>query len=132
MLVCLLAGMSGRMCQSADPDGLPVYTDPAHADADFPFQGEYRGWQRQAGSLRTSEPIGLQVVARGDGKFVAMKYPGGLPGNGWFGGNRYQLAGELVDGAMRINGDKFDFVLKDGKGTVYNKQGRRCGELTQV
>jgi hypothetical protein len=132
MVVFLLAGTSVGVCRGAEPDGMPVYTDPAHADADFAFQGEYRGWQRQADSLRTSEPIGLQVVARGDGKFVAMKYPGGLPGNGWSGGNRYQLAGEIGDSGLQLTGDKYDFILKDGKGTVFNKQGRRCGELTQV
>lgn len=132
IVACLLTGLLPGAARCAEDDGAPVYTDPEQADADFAFQGEYRGWQRNAGSLRTSEPIGLQVVARGDGQFVAMKYPGGLPGNGWSGGNRYQLEGALSDGELLIAGDRFDFVIKDGQGTVFNKEGRRCGALTKV
>ncbi|MFO1092809.1 MAG: DUF1080 domain-containing protein [Planctomycetaceae bacterium] len=119
--------------QAAD-DGLPVYTDPQHADADFALQGEYQGWQRTLPqSDRSSEKIGLQVIARGDGKFEAMKYPGGLPGGGWArGGNRYVLHGERTNDTVKLTGDKFDILLRNGVGALLTKAGKIAGELRQV
>lgn len=122
-------GLNGR---AAEDDGLPVYTDREHADADFPFQGEYRGWQRSLPSERSSEPIGLQVIARSNGRFEAMKYPGGLPGSGWFGGNRYVLRGQRAGDTVTLVGDRFDIVLKDGAGTILTKKGKPAGELRAV
>lgn len=111
---------------------MPVYTDREHVDADFPFQGEYRGWQRSMPSLRSSEPVGLQVIARSKGEFEAMKYPGGLPGAGWSGGNRYVLHGQRTDDVVRLTGEKFDIELKDGVGTILTKKGKVAGELRAV
>ncbi len=53
-----------------------VYDTPATAntDPDFLLQGEY-----------AVKGTGLQVVALGDGQFMAVKYPGGLPGAGYSG-----------------------------------------------
>ena len=58
----------------------PAYTDPDKADADFAFQGEYVGTvPGDNGDMK----VGVQVVAIGNGKFKAVAYPGGLPGDGW-------------------------------------------------
>jgi len=65
---------------TAAPDAKPAYTDPAQADEDFPFQGEYAGEVAHDGS---ATPVGMQVIALGDGKFDIVAYPGGLPGAGW-------------------------------------------------
>jgi len=65
---------------SADPTGNPAYADPTKTDADFPFQGEYTGTVSVDGQAM---PIGVQVIALGDGKFDVVAYPGGLPGDGW-------------------------------------------------
>jgi hypothetical protein len=65
---------------AAAPTKNPASTDPAAADADFPFQGEYAGTLTKGGS---AEKYGVQVVALGDGSFDAVGYPGGLPGDGW-------------------------------------------------
>ena len=50
-------------------------------DEDFAYQGEYLGAVRAVDG--TSVPFGLQVVALGAGRFSALGYQGGLPGNGW-------------------------------------------------
>ena len=113
-------------------DQKPVYTDAAQADADFAFQGEYVGWQRSQPSHRSSEPVGLQVVGRGDGRFEAVKYTGGLPGRSWFGDSKYRLAGQHVDSFVELRGELYDVILEDGKATIYGRDGRLAGELDQV
>jgi hypothetical protein len=59
------------------------FTDPKEAaekDPDFLVQGEYSGKVRtDAGEQK----MGVQVIALGGGKFQAVFYPGGLPGEGW-------------------------------------------------
>ena len=56
-----------------------AWIDPATAlkeDPDFSIQGEY-------GSTQAGAPVGVQVVALGDGKFDAYVLQDGLPGLGW-------------------------------------------------
>lgn len=110
----------------------PVYTDPAAADADFAFQGEYLGWQRSQPSPRSSEPYGLQVVALGEGRFAAVKYPGGLPGRGWYRGSRYRLSGERVADLVMLHGDVYDILLERGRATIVTRDGNTAGELIAV
>lgn len=57
-----------------------VIIDPAEArdHPDFQVQGEYTG-------AAAGEILGLQVVSRGEGRFEALVYRGGLPGDGWDG-----------------------------------------------
>lgn len=129
--ICLALCITGAARINAADEG-PVYTDPTQADADFAFQGEYRGWQRSLPSHRSSEPFGLQVVARGDGRFEAVKYTGGLPGEGWFGDSKYRLAGQRIDSFVELRGELYDIVLEDGVATVYARDGRLAGELQRV
>ncbi len=70
-----------------------VYDTPeaAKADADFLLQGEY-----------ASQEFGLQVVALGDGQFMAVKYPRGLPGAGWSGQGKQVVEEEDVDGIKAL------------------------------
>lgn len=117
---------------AADADTDVVYTDPAHADEDFPFQGEYRGWQTPLGNVRSIEPVGLQVVALGNGEFDGVKFYGGLPGAGWLRGERYRLHGHRDGGIVQLAGDSYDIVLEGSKATVYSHAGRPIGELQKV
>lgn len=74
------AGLALQAQQPAAPKPPPpkAYDKPEESDADFPIQGEY------AGELNNKK-YGVQIWAQGGGKFEAVTYPGGLPGDGWNG-----------------------------------------------
>lgn len=59
--------------RAADPKGETYTTvEEAKQDPDFALQGEY-----------VTEGSAIQLVAQGDGDFLAVIYKGGLPGKGW-------------------------------------------------
>jgi hypothetical protein len=60
-------------------------------DPDFALQGEYLGTVHTAGSA-AGTPLGAQVIARGEGAFTIVFFPGGLPGAGAQ-GDRYPVQG---------------------------------------
>src|SRR5262245_41139909 len=90
VLVLLVQGT----CLTAPEKG--VWTDPNDSTLppDFKVQGEYVG----TGDAK----IACQVIALGGGKFQAVVYPSGLPGDGWDGKNR-----SLMDGSL--DGEKTTF-----------------------
>jgi hypothetical protein len=87
--------------------GGEAFTDPAKAGPDFAVQGEYEG-------AIGDQKIGLQVIARGDGKFDAVVLTGGLPGAGWDKGEKTTLKGETVDGVTRLTGENWSGQIADG------------------
>jgi hypothetical protein len=108
------------------------YTDPEHADEDFALQGEFSGWQWPTGSDRSSERIGLQVVAQGDRRFFAIKYLGGLPGDGWQGGQRIRLEGRRVGSRLLLEGDVTEIRGAAEAAHVLDRNGKAIGELKRV
>jgi len=114
---------------AADGKDGPVYTEINEADSDYQFQGEYRGWQRSRPSSRSSEPVAIQVIALGEGKFAGTKYYGGLPGEGWFGGTRYKLLGEMTGDVVTLRNDDYEVILEKDVATIMTKAGRRAGKL---
>ena len=62
-------------------------------DADFAIQGEY------VGEMNGSK-YGIQVVAKGEGKFDVKRLKGGLPGDGWDGKTAIKTAAERKDGTV--------------------------------
>ena len=78
-----------------------VATTLAEVDDDYAYQGEYAGGRH-----------GLQVVALGDGKFDAVLYPGGLPGAGWYGGEKTAFSGERDGDLIYIAGEPYSLKVR--------------------
>lgn len=94
-------------------------TDPAQADADFRFVGEYVGAVTSPiGGLWTTTPIGLQVVSIGGGRFEATEYLGGLPGAGWDGHDKAVLPGQRDGEFVRIDARPVGVTLDGVTGRV--------------
>jgi len=101
LLLALALPVAAVIPACAAPTGNPVFTDPAAADDDFAIQGEYAGLvQHEAGETE----FGVQVIARGDGEFSAVAYPGGLPGAGWQGPDMITGSGSRAGDVVRIEG----------------------------
>ena len=120
------------------PADRPAYTDATQADADFAFQGEYAGEATIGGQ---SVPIGIQVVARGEGTFQVVAYPGGLPGDGWSPPDRLVGTGTRtdVDGKTIIALDGVDWTgqrrrgeIRDGAVVVLGDDGDVVASLPKV
>ena len=109
----LLAGL--RVAPAADT-GNPAATDPAHTDDDFPFQGEYSGELTHDGQTLK---LGVQVIARGDGLFDAVAYPGGLPGDGWMPPNKIvgkgTREGTGADARVKLEGVDWGGITRQGE-----------------
>lgn len=96
-------------------------------DADLAVQGEYAGFV--ADSPSGSRWTGLQVVARGNGEFHAVEYPGGLPGNGGTMNNRRKLAGVRTPSGVDLAGEGRAIELRDRAAVVRDGQGLELGRL---
>jgi hypothetical protein len=105
----------------------PVITDPSKVDADYAIQGDYTGTIGQ-------EKIGIQVIARGDGTFNAVKYPGGLPGDGWNADkkNRQKATGATQDGKTILKGGQWSAEISKGKLKLLAADGKELGILDRV
>jgi hypothetical protein len=101
-------------------------TDPAEAktDADFAVQGEYVGEHE-------GKKVGVQVIALGGGKFDAVLYVGGLPGDGWNrGDDRFKGTGQREGNVTTLKDENGRVVAKiegdnlvglDGEGKEVSK-----------
>jgi len=101
----------------------------AEADADFAVQGEYTG------EVETDDgptKLGVQVIALGDGKFDAVAYPGGLPGDGWNGVEKIRAKGETQGSQTLLTSKESTGVINDGKLTISNKDGATIGTLKKT
>ena len=110
----------------------PTYTSREAADGDYVFQGEYRGWQRPQPSYRSSVSVAMQVIARGDGQFDAVKYYGGLPGAGWKSPSKLTLTGVRSSDRVTLTGEQYDAEILGSTIKLFDKEGRHAGQLLRV
>ncbi|NDC64770.1 MAG: DUF1080 domain-containing protein [Planctomycetia bacterium] len=107
LAIAVLSAIAGT---AAVPAANPAYVDPAKTDDDFPFQGEYAGTVHLGGQ---EVNVGAQVIARGDGGFDTVAYPGGLPGDGWTPPNKITGTGSR-EGVGKDARVKLEGVDQDG------------------
>jgi len=106
--------------------------DIKQVDEDFPFQGEYYGLIGTDCSWCGPCTIGLQVVARGDGNFIASLYYGGLPGNGWDHSERRELTGTRKGDVLTLKGKEMQLhVKKGGDVDVRDLDGHLLGQISK-
>lgn len=105
------------------------YLNEKEAGPDFATQGEYTGDVTIDGNTLK---VGVQVVALGDGKFIAAGHKGGLPGDGWEESDRIRAEGKTENGATKFGGDAVSAIIKDGKLTIRDLNSVVVGELKKV
>lgn len=99
-------------------------SDPAKADPDFAFIGEYVGELTSAEGKATT--YGFQVSADPYGKFAALGYEGGLPGAGADSTKTVRGTGQASEGQMtfaNLSGGKMSLaaVVRDGVMTITSR-----------
>ena len=100
-------------------DGLPAFNSIRTAGPDFAVQGEY------VGTVGGSYPVGLQVIALGNGLFEGILHGGGLPGAGWDGKSRFYLRGKREGDTTRlegVHGERLKFVNRNVQATIRDGQ----------
>ncbi len=104
-------------------------SDASKAGPDFAIQGEYSG---EIVHEENKEKVGVQVIALSGGKYRAVGYPGGLPGDGWDKKKKFAAEGTLKDGAVAFSINKGKGLLKDGVLTIMDPDGNTLGKLKKV
>jgi hypothetical protein len=127
VLAAVIAGLSLPLASAAEP-AQPTYDDPAKVDSDYALQGDYLGTVDGG-----AQKLAVQVLARGKGKFHAVGYHGGFPGDGWNKGDeKHEADGELKNGEVRFETGNHAAVLKSGKITLLDTSGNEIGQLEKV
>lgn len=103
--------------------------DPKQADADYAFQGEYVGDLPEGDGFRK---FGVQVIAKGNGKFHGVGYLGGLPGDGWDMGEKREADGALENGAVVFRKDDTTAEVRDDRVIIKDASGNVVFECKRV
>lgn len=132
LAVVILMGLSGGVAVQGNEKNKTktTYTDASAAGIDFQIQGEYVG---DLHGDHGPQRYGLQVIARGDGRFEGVLILGGLPGDDVIRGLRWPVSGSRGDGSRaRLNSDG-KVILVEGQGArVEDGAGGLLGCLSKV
>jgi hypothetical protein len=113
------------------PPGPPA-TSLLEVDEDYAFQGEYTGALGMVGA-GPWQVVGLQVAARGGGDYIATEYYGGLPGAGWYGGQKQYLKGRREPDRLTLMlGDRPRYEVADGIAWFIDENGDKLTWLRKV
>lgn len=133
-LVCLSATLRGSAVvwlalvgQAFGAERPLIAARPEEAGPDFTIQGEYHGLI--SGGYR-KRPVGVQIVALGDGAFQAVEYEGGLPGAGWDGRTRRVCQGQRRGSVSIFSGEDTAISILNGRLTLSNGVGGLRGTLS--
>jgi len=126
-LAIMVAALTSPACAAAHK----TFTNPAKAGPDYEAQGEYRGELNLAAN---SVAYGAQIIALGDGKFEAVAYEGGLPGEGWKRGDRKERVAGQRDAAKTVTfvGPNWRALIQNGRLVVSSTSGSPLGTLERV
>lgn len=125
-----LVASRSPIAKAADSKGIAAITvEEAKKDPDFAIQGEYVG---ELGDQDGKQTWGLQIIALGDGKFHAVAFRGGLPGEGWDKSDKVEVDGSSSGGAATFKGEKGTAVVADGVAKITHPEGKSLGELKKV
>ena len=116
LFTTLLAFASAQAADKKSPK--LTWIDPEKAakeDPDFSIQGEY---------YKEGAPVGIQLVALGDGKFTAYFLENGLPGKGWKKEDSRAIYNLTRKENQLIPDKKSPFSLTLGKGNITVKIGK--------
>lgn len=128
LLLLTIAGLSASaVAQDGDPK--LAYTDPAQAPIDFTIQGEYLGKVR----FDQETPFGVQIIALGGGRFRAVGFFGGLPGDAWHEAS-VEVEGRLEGSVVRLEDPQGEGrgIWQDGRLRVENAVGEELGVLERI
>lgn len=131
-LAAFLALLPDRAATAAGPRAaVRAATNIDDADPDYAFQGEYYGTLGLVGG-GPWQPFGLQVAAEGKGDYIAIEYPGGLPGLGWYGGEKAYLRGRREPDRLTLRGDGRRYDVTDGIAWYVDVNGDKLTWLSKV
>jgi 3-keto-disaccharide hydrolase len=124
LLLCFTAAVP-----APSQDKKPVVTDPAKAGADFAVQGEYVG---EIAGNAGKVPWGVQVIARGAGKFDATAHRGGLPGTSQEKGRTINASGQTNGDVTMLSSTEGSAKIQNGVMTILDGAGNAIGELKKI
>jgi hypothetical protein len=123
--------IAAKSALGADPLAKLAVTNIDEVDADYAFQGEYYGTLALVGG-GPRMPFGLQVAAQGNGDYVAIEYPGGLPGLGWYGGEKAYLRGRREPDRLTLRGEGRRYDISENLAWYTDENGDKLTWLTKV
>ena len=129
LCMALLVPATFAAAQDSKPAPKKPALTPAEADADFALQGEYSG---EIVEEKGKRKFGVQVIALSGGKFRAVGYPGGLPGDGWEGEKKTEVEATRDGDRVLFKVEKGQGVLGNGLISIQDADGNELGKLKKV